>query len=119
LSLLIAFYYALSGFACAVVYRRELARSSRRFTWRAWCRSSAAISLTYLLGRSVYAFVTDPEGTSETGAAWLGVAPPLVAGVALMLLGALLMVLWRVTGGSAFFSASSAAPTDAPAPAGS
>ena len=104
LSLLIAFYYALSGFACVVVYRRELRRSARLLLLAGVAPLVGGVTLAYLLGRSAWELATDPEGTSETGEVWLGVAPPLVIGVSLMLLGALLMLLWRVTGGSPFFA---------------
>jgi len=41
LSLMIAFYYALTGFACAIYYRRELTRSVKNSSSSAWGRSRA------------------------------------------------------------------------------
>jgi hypothetical protein len=38
--------------------------------------------------------ISDPEN-SYTGAAWLGVGPPLVIGVGIFVLGLLIMVCWR------------------------
>ena len=48
LSLMIAFYYALSGFACVIYYRRELTKSVRTSSSsasrRCWARCSASCS---------------------------------------------------------------------------
>jgi amino acid transporter len=114
LSLLIAFYYALSGFACVVVYRRGLTGSVRRFLLVGVVPLLGALTLTLLLARSVGVFVADPKGESESGSVWLGVAPPLVIAVGSMLVGAGVMLVWRATGGRSFF----ARPGDARAPQG-
>jgi hypothetical protein len=41
--------------------------------------------------------LSDPEN-SYTGQTWLGVGPPLVVGVGFLLLGVVLMILWRLFG---------------------
>ena len=56
--------------------------------------------LTYVLVRSVID-LSDPAN-SESGNSWFGLGPPLVIGIAFMLLGALLM-LWWSRGQRAFF----------------
>lgn len=62
-----------------------------------------AVALACILFRAALEFVVDAEGTSETGATWLGVAPPLVIGVGFLILGALLMLAWRAAGRGSFF----------------
>jgi hypothetical protein len=103
LSLLIAFYYSLTGFACVVYFRRELLRSARNFLTIGVAPLIGAVVLGYVLVRSVREFIVDAEGTSETGEVWLGVAPPLVIGLGLLLAGVAAMAAWRVAGSRAFF----------------
>lgn len=103
LSLLIAFYYSLTGFACVVLYRRELVRSVRNFVMIGVAPLLGAVALAYILFRAALEFVVDAEGTSETGATWLGVAPPLVIGVGFLVLGVVLMLAWRTLGRGTFF----------------
>jgi amino acid transporter len=103
LSLLIAFYYSLSGFACVVYYRAELLRSAKNFLFIGVVPSLGALVLGALLVLAVREFVVNAEDGSETGTAWLGVAPPLVIGLGFMLLGVLLMLAWRAGGHPEFF----------------
>jgi amino acid transporter len=103
LSLMIAFYYSLTGFACVLYYRRELLRSPSNFVLIGVAPFIGAAVLAYLFVLSAAQFVTDPKGTSETGAVWLGVAPPLIIGIGFLLLGVVLMVVWRIGGHQAFF----------------
>ena len=49
--------------------------------------------LVWLLVESVID-MSDPEN-SYTGQAWLGVGPPLVIGVAVLVAGIVLMLIWR------------------------
>ena len=102
LSLMIAFYYALSGLACAVFYRRELLRSAKNFVFIGVGPLVGAGILLYLFAKSCIDFA-DPEN-SYTGQTWLGVGPPLVIGVGFLLLGVVLLVLWRLTGHERYFS---------------
>jgi amino acid transporter len=103
LSLLIAFYYALSGFACVTYYRCELTRSVRSFVLIGVAPLLGALVFTFVLVRAVLEFIVNPKDTSETGATWLGVAPPLVIGAGFVLLGVVLMVAWRAGGRRGFF----------------
>jgi hypothetical protein len=100
--LLIAFYYALSGVACVIYYRRELLRSVRNFLLIGVAPLLGAGILLALFVKSIID-LADPEA-SYTGTAWLGVGPPLVIGLGFLLLGAVLAVLWRLTGHERFFS---------------
>ncbi|CAN5533427.1 hypothetical protein BH24ACT24_BH24ACT24_02680 [soil metagenome] len=52
---------------------------------------------------AVREFVVNAEDNSETGATWLGVAPPLVIGLGFLLLGVVLMLAWRIGGNPEFF----------------
>jgi amino acid transporter len=93
LSLLIAFYYALTGIACAVYHRRQLTRSVKTFLLIGVGPVIGSLLLIWLLGLSIRD-LADPEN-SYTGAAWLGVGPPLVIGVGIFVVGLLVMAWWR------------------------
>ena len=99
LSLMIAFYYSLSGIACVVYYRRELLRSVRNFVFIGVAPGLGAAILAYLLVRSV-SDLSDPDA-SYSGSAILGVGVPLFIGAAFIALGVVLMLVWRVAGRSA------------------
>jgi amino acid transporter len=101
LSLMIAFYYALSGLACVIYYRRELTRSVKNFVLIGVAPLIGAGLLAYLFFESVKLFL-DPE-ESYTGQEVLGMGVPLVIGLAFLLLGAILMVLRRLAGAEQFF----------------
>ena len=92
LSLMIAFYYALSGFACVIYYRRELTRSLRNFLFIGVAPLVGALLLTFLFVRSV-SDLADPEA-SYSGSAVLGLGLPLVIGGSFLAGGAVLMVAW-------------------------
>lgn len=94
LSLLIAFYYALTGVACAVYYRRHLTENVRSFLLIGLGPVVGAGLLTWLLVRSVID-MSDPAN-SYSGSSWFGLGPPLVIGIAISLAGVVLMVVWRL-----------------------
>jgi amino acid transporter len=104
LSLLIAVYYALTAFACVALRRHELLRSVRGFVLDGLAPLAGGLALTGLLVVAVREFVVNAEVSSETGEVWLGVAPPLVIGLGLLALGALLMAAWRRLGPGDFFA---------------
>jgi amino acid transporter len=101
LSLMIAFYYALTGFACAIYYRRELTKSLKNLLF---------IGVGPLVGASILAFLffksavdlADPDN-SYTGQKILGMGVPFVIGMGFLLLGLVLLVLWRLGGHERFF----------------
>jgi amino acid transporter len=97
LSLLIAFYYALTGIACAVYHRRQLTRSVSSFLLIGVGPLVGAGLLIWLLVLAI-GDISDPEN-SYTGQAWLGVGPPLVIGVGIFLVGIVLMFVWRARDG--------------------
>jgi hypothetical protein len=95
LSLLIAFYYALTGVACAVYYRRELTRNVHNLLLIGVGPLIGAGLLAWLLVESV-ADMSDPAN-SYTGDSWFGLGPPLVIGIGIALTGVVLMLVWRLT----------------------
>ncbi|MEU6083799.1 APC family permease [Streptomyces sp. NPDC047108] len=94
LSLLIAFYYALTGLACAVFYRHQLTRSVHHFLFIGLGPVIGAGLLAWLLVESVQD-MADPEN-SYSGVSWFGLGPPLVIGIGIALVGVLIMVVWRL-----------------------
>jgi amino acid transporter len=101
LSLMIAFYYALTGIACIVFYRRELTRSVKNFLFIGVGPLVGAAILGYLFVKSSIDFA-DPEN-SYTGQDVLGLGVPFVIGMGFLLLGLALLVLWRLGGNERFF----------------
>ncbi len=101
LSLMIAFYYALTGIACAIYYRRELLRSVKNLVFIGIAPLVGALMLLYLLYESV-AQLSDPA-TSYSGTSVLGVGVPLAIALFFFALGLVLMVVWRFAGGEEFF----------------
>ncbi|MFI2781212.1 APC family permease [Streptomyces sp. ALB3] len=94
LSLLIAFYYALTGVACAVYYRRHLTESTRNLLLIGIGPLVGAGLLTWLLVRSVID-MADPAN-SYSGTSWFGLGPPLVIGICIVLAGVVIMVALRL-----------------------
>ncbi|MCM2414499.1 APC family permease [Streptomyces sp. RKAG290] len=93
LSLLISFYYALTGVACAVYYRRHLTESVKSFLLIGLGPLIGSGLLTWLLVRSVID-MSDPAN-SYSGTSWFGLGPPLVIGICISAAGVVLMVVWR------------------------
>jgi amino acid transporter len=102
LALMIAFYYALSGVACLVYYRRELTKSA----WNLLVMGVGPAVGAFLLG---YLFVEATRSLADTGASYsgqeiFGLAPPLAIGYGFLLLGGILLVAWRLhAGGDGYF----------------
>ena len=94
LGLMIAFYYGITGFACAIFYRHQLTRSVKNFFFIGVSPVIGGLILTWALVQSVID-LADPAN-SESGEAWLGVGPPLVIGVGMMVLGVILMLAQRM-----------------------
>lgn len=94
LALLIAFYYALTGIACAVYHRKHLLESPKNLLLIGVGPVLGAIMLIWLLVLSVRD-MADPAN-SYSGQSWLGVGPPLVIGAGIAVTGVVLMLFWRV-----------------------
>ncbi len=102
LSLMIAFYYALSGLACVVYYRHQLTKSVKNFLFIGVAPLVGAAMLGYLFIESIRLFA-DPE-ESYTGQDLFGFGVPLVIGLGFLLLGVVILILWRLAGHERFFS---------------
>jgi amino acid transporter len=93
LSLLIAFYYGLTGVACAIYFRRRLLTSVKSFLLIGVGPVVGAVLLFWLLVRSAID-MSDPAN-SYSGQAWFGLGPPLVIGIGIMVTGVVVMLGWR------------------------
>lgn len=93
LSLLIAFYYALTGFACAIYYRRHLLDSAKNLLLIGIGPVAGSLMLIWLLILSIRD-MSNPEN-SYSGQSWLGVGPPLVIGLGIFAVGIVVMLVWR------------------------
>lgn len=94
LSLLIAFYYALTGIACVVFYRRHLFASVHNLLFIGLGPLVGSGLLAWLLVRSV-TDMADPAN-SYSGISWFGLGPPLVIGLGIALTGVIIMIAWRL-----------------------
>ena len=101
LSLMIAFYYALTGFACALFYRHELTKSVKNFVFIGVGPVVGGTILGYLFFKAIDEYRQVDQ--SYSGSAVFGIAMPVVLGVGLLLLGVVLMVIWRLGGHKRFF----------------
>jgi amino acid transporter len=93
LSLVIAFYYSLTGVACAVFYRRHLTESLRNFFLIGVGPLVGSAMLAWLLVEAAID-MSDPAN-SYSGQSWFGVGPPLVIGAVIFVTGIVLMFVWR------------------------
>jgi amino acid transporter len=101
LALMIAFYYALTGVACVIYYRRELTKSVTNFLFIGVAPLVGALTLGYLFVKATIDFADPAE--SYTGSNLFGIGLPTVIGVGFLLLGFVLMLLWRAGGHSDYF----------------
>jgi amino acid transporter len=99
LSIMIAFYYGLTGFACVIYWRKELFASAKNFLFIGVAPLIGAGLLFYLLYESI-GDLSDPEA-SYSGTEVFGLGVPLVIALVFMGLGLVLMVAWRFLGGEA------------------
>lgn len=90
--LMIAFYYGLTGFACAIYYRKHLFDSAKNFIFVGVAPLVGGVSLLYIFVKSCID-LSKPEN-STGGDSWFGLGPPLVIGIGLLLIGVPLMIAW-------------------------
>jgi amino acid transporter len=88
LGLMIAFYYGLTGFACAIYYRRVLFRSAKNFVLMGLAPTLGGLMLTWVLVESIINLSNPKEAYSG---AVLGIGTPLFIGIAALLIGVVLM----------------------------
>lgn len=85
LGLMIAFYYGIMGYACAIYYRRELLTSVKNFVAAGVLPVLGGLALTYV-------FFKAGSGLAEPGKRdVLGLGPPLVIAIFFALMGLALM----------------------------
>ena len=95
LSLMIAFYYGLTGIACAIYYRRELLKSAKNLLFIGVAPLVGAGMLFYLLFESARE-LADPKA-SYSGSDIFGLGVPLVIAIVFTVMGLLLMVAMRLS----------------------
>ena len=108
LSLLIAFYYSLTGIACAIYHRKQLTRSAANLLLIGVGPLIGSALLIWLLFRPIID-LNDPEASSS-GVAWFGFGPPLVIGVSIFLVGIVFMLVSRWRGSRYWQERPSVAP---------
>jgi len=101
LSLMVAFYYALTGIACAVYHRRQLTKSVKNLLLIGVGPVVGSVILGYLFLRAIGEYSQTEQ--SYSGGELFGVAVPVVLGLGLLLLGGILMLIWRAGGHDDFF----------------
>ncbi|MFN2417470.1 MAG: hypothetical protein ABR593_00875, partial [Candidatus Limnocylindria bacterium] len=69
LGLLIAFYYGLTGFACALYYRREGRRSLKGLLFAVIAPAAGGVVLTWVLVKSVID-LSDPANSESATPGW-------------------------------------------------
>jgi len=97
--LMIAFYYGLTGFACAWFYRKDLTKSTRDLVMRGIVPLLGGIILLviFVYGLIQYAkvdWLTDNDGNNVT---ILGFGAVAVVGIGALILGAVMMIVWRIS----------------------
>jgi amino acid transporter len=102
LSLMIAFYYGLTGIACAIYWRKRLLTSAKAFLFIGVGPVLGAIMLAVLLVQSVISLANPEE--SYTGSSIFGIGMPLAIALFFTLLGVVLMIVWRVGPGKTYFA---------------
>jgi len=88
----IAFYYGLTGFACAIFYRRELFKSVKNFILVGVAPFLGGLMLTGIFIKA-FTFYKDPIENYSGG--FLGVGTSVAVGVGTLLLGVVVM-LWAM-----------------------
>jgi amino acid transporter len=101
LGLMIAFYYAATGYAAVVFFRHRIMRSARDALVVGLAPVVGSVILTAVFVKAAIDFA-DPE-ESYSGALF-GVGPPLVIGMGFLLLGFVGAALWWLLGHRPFFS---------------
>lgn len=90
LGLAIAFYYAITGYACVWYFRRELFSSARNVVYRLVLPLLGALMLTYAFVQSAIDMWAVDYGSTEL----LGIGGTFVVGIGALLVGVVLMVVW-------------------------
>lgn len=90
LGLAIAFYYAITGYACVWYYRRDLGRSARDLWFKGIFPLLGALMLTYAFVQSAIDMWDVDYGYTVL----FGIGGTFVVGIGALLVGVVLMVIW-------------------------
>lgn len=94
LGLMIAFYYGLTGFACAIFYRHHLLKSAKDLLLIGVLPVAGGLFLTWALVQSVIT-LSDPNCSTCSGSEVAGIGLPVVIAGVFMLAGVGLMIAQR------------------------
>jgi amino acid transporter len=100
LGLMIAFYYGLTGIACVWYFRRTLTTSLRRFLLVGVGPFLGGVTLLWVFVKSC----VDLSAADAGSTTYFGIGSPLVIGLGFLLMGVVLMVIWRLAGHREFFA---------------
>jgi amino acid transporter len=89
----IAFYYGLTGFACAIFYRKELFKSFKNFFMAGVVPFAGGAMLTYIF---VKAFIDNKPPDAAYSGGVLGIGAAVAIGVGLLLFGVILLVIANI-----------------------
>ena len=89
----IAFYYGLTGFACAIYFRRELLKSAKNFFYIGFLPLLGAAMLTFIF---VYAIIEYQNPANDVSKPIFGIGAPVVIGIGSLLLGVVLMLIAHI-----------------------
>jgi amino acid transporter len=90
LALAIAFYYAITGYACVGYYRNELFTSGRNFVYKFLLPLLGALLLTYAFVQSAIDMYAEDYGDTSL---W-GIGGAFLLGIGGLALGVVLMLIW-------------------------
>jgi hypothetical protein len=90
LGLAIAFYYAITGYACVWYYRDELFESGRSFLYKFLLPLLGALMLTYAFVQSAIDMYAEDYGDTSL---W-GIGGTFLLGIGSLAFGVLLMLIW-------------------------
>jgi amino acid transporter len=91
LGLLIAFYYALTGFACVWYFRRDLTASAQQFVVKGLLPFLGAAILTACFVKSAHDMYASDYGNTS----FHGVGGVFLVGIGSLVLGVLVMLVWQ------------------------
>lgn len=102
LGILVAFYYALTGFSCVIYYRKHVTASLKGFLMVGAGPIIGSLGLILMLVIAVRS-LWDPAN-SASGTAWLGLAPPISIAVLMLVLGIIALIVRRIVAPTFFTS---------------
>ncbi len=95
LSITIAFYYGITGYACAIYYRKQLLHSVKNFFLLGLIPFAGGVFLTYIIYKAVDTYVHASENYSQ--ATIFGIGSSIAIAIITILCGVILSLLmwWR------------------------